>query len=106
MMRWSMTIVLVVAAAACGGDKKGEGKGGGKGGASVFPDAPAVFAAARERTDAMCACPDTACRLEVTSRINDPFGEKARAVREAFNPDQQKTWNDLVARFAECATRK
>lgn len=100
-----MTLVLVVAAAGCGGDKKADGKGG-KGGASPFPDAPAVFAAARERTDAMCACPDTACRLEVTARVDDPFGEKARAVREAFNPEQLKTWNELVARFAECAMRK
>lgn len=102
-MRHAIVILTVVTTLAACGDKQAEPKAGARAADLSTPEG--VFAAARERTDAMCACTTEDCRIALSAHIDDPFGDKARDVRERFNPEQVRTWNALLARWAECALR-
>lgn len=99
----SMMLFAVLAALATGCGKK-DGGGGGGGNGLDTPDG--VIAAAKARTDAMCACADQQCRLDVTGKPDDPFGEKARAARDKFDDGQKKAFAEITHRWVECSTKK
>jgi hypothetical protein len=99
----TISLALALATTACGGDKK---EGGGKAAGAAAMTPATALAAAEDRTAAMCACADVACRTAVMSRPDDPFGEKARAARDGFSADQRTQWNGIMTRWAECSMRK
>jgi hypothetical protein len=102
-MRHAIAISTMLMTFAACGDKQAEPKPGARAADLSTPEG--VFAAARERTDTMCACANEDCRIALAAHVDDPFGDKARDVRERFNPEQVRAWNALLARWAECALR-
>jgi hypothetical protein len=93
---------FAIALAGCGGG----GGGDSKATEPVALDTPdAVFAAGKDRTQAMCACGDAKCRTDVSMRP-DPFGEKARAAREKFTDAQKKAWKDIMKEWTACSLKK
>jgi hypothetical protein len=102
-MKAISSLLLAVALIACG---KSDSSGGGGSKTADLATPAGVLAEAQARTDAVCACKDPQCRLDVDSKAGDPFLDKGADARAKFTPDQQKTYNDIHTKYLGCMAQK
>jgi len=69
-----------------------------------FSTTEQLLAAAEARVEALCDCPDQACRGRVMSAPDNPFGAVAASGRAQFSPAERVRYAELLKRSVACTT--
>jgi hypothetical protein len=72
--------------------------------AGPYGTADELIAAAEARIEALCDCSTPACRTQVMSAPDNPFGAAAVGPRARFTPAQRVRYAELMKQSFACAT--